>query len=407
MFLSDVQSHQTRWNPILMSKQNQRKPIRIVETTTGNQIRKRNSNLATKKHLLKEEFDVYPNAGPAHGRSTASARMKRAGQSTVNYGGYRMHGNPANFPPSATQMRDSRIINDAIAPVGVGSSVRGSYLRHSGRPQANTDITGNGGARDGSRIEFADMCSVVVNSDGITLTKGLLSGGTNIGGIQCGPTLVSPRLAAMTALYSYYAFRELELTYIPLVGSSSTGDIALAIDMGLNQTGPDLTTGITQTKVLEHAVTGATNVWKPMTLVYRFSGSKLWYTSSVNQTGPTFYQFILWGSFGGTVATATLGNLYFKGVCDVYKTSEIVNSPAEMEDQIWKRFISEEFHRYMSRPTAENYTWLEFWNKFSDEIKLRERKKVYSPKPLTKVAYDPFAIASTLVERKVPEGKKD
>lgn len=277
-----------------------------------------------------------------------------------------------------------------LAPAAIGVGFGASFMRMSDKAQVLTDVSGPNMPVDSVRVSFSDLMQTSVSYDGTHQQQALLiTGPANVGGIRFGPAEIGYRIAQIAANYGFYAFRTLKIRYCPIVGTSSAGSIALAVDMATDFASATLTAGITNTSVMEHAVSGVDSVWKEFEITYRHTGTEVWETSTTGAIGRSAYQAVLWGAFIGQPSTATQGFLRVWGEIDFYKMDNLVSSISLQEDRLWKRYIGTEWVRYRDRPDAENISFLDFYDRYADQIKLRERSKVPDRRPRVLIAYSP------------------
>jgi len=207
---------------------------------------------------------------------------------------------PARIPQT-TQMKGSSLsVQRTIAPLTVGYVAPRSHFSSGGKPMAGA-VQDN---TDGIKCKGCAMITqaLSLNSSATTLAYGVYGGFGGIGqdrGYQpLSPNNIDPRLAALAQCYQYYAFRKLELTYVPMIGSSmvqatnqisSNSTLYVAIQKDYEAavskytvitggTGGSAASGGTLQTVLDTDPAFACSVWQPASLLFTHFGAELWET---------------------------------------------------------------------------------------------------------------------------------
>jgi hypothetical protein len=204
----------------------------------------------------------------------------------------------------------------STAPVATGVNMSSSYIVKSPGPvQAHADY----GPEDGSqRVSFADLLTTQIKAGSSTVTAGFGAGATY--DVLMTPSGLSARLQDYEELYQYYAFRELFIEYLPLIGTSTAVGVNIGVAANVDTT-TDFGSVPTAQTVLEFRPSMAGPSWSSMALKYRHTGSKLWTTSST-ATGDLaeYSQAAIYCVLDGTpVASTVYGKLRITGVVDFYK----------------------------------------------------------------------------------------
>lgn len=218
----------------------------------------------------------------------------------------------------------------------VGNSTGASYHRIRGNPQVLTDQTGNSNFT-GIRVEFSD---IMPNTLGILSTVApsnlipafLLPAGGLGYGANITPAGVSRRLAQLSAMYEFYAFREITFEFIPAKSTAQDGQIAFGVmrDPAVFSDGEfNNVYGYQNIMELETAI--STSVWSTARVTMRFKGTKVWYTMN-NPSGVSQHSFddyvqsmLVAGTAGVPVpaavpGTEVLGHFRVSGIIDLYRT---------------------------------------------------------------------------------------
>lgn len=193
--------------------------------------------------------------------------------------------------------------------------------------QRNTDITGSrGNSNLGVRVRGTDSCSATFNisiagtSAGST-DKAIGSGGSLAYNKNLGPVEISNRLATLCQLYQYYAFREIDFTFIPNLGPNYTSGSfqagnALVIAFVQNvETATNALNSYVKIRAVNPSM--VTPSWSPAVFKYRFSGSRVWECDQTNETDTEqTYQGMIAAAWNGSVVTGAAG-LTVAGTLDV------------------------------------------------------------------------------------------
>jgi len=276
-------------------------------------------------------------SGKAARRTSTRSNSATTRKFLPNVGRNRVRGQPRT---STVQ------IGVQTAPVSAGFSLPPSYFkRSSGQAQQNADI---GGMFDSERIEFSDIYSVSVatgSGSAIDLFPGT-SSGTDA---ELSPNNISARLASITEVYQYYAFRDLIITYIPAVATSTPGLLAFGVYQDID----NLTITPTYQQVMEMTPAMSCAVWGTSSMRYVHKGTKLWETTG-NFSAPSdqFIQALLFGVGFNTAVSTTYGKIHICGIMDVYKPSFILTGVASTSK---KRLLleRERYSRFLRFEAAE------------------------------------------------------
>jgi hypothetical protein len=169
---------------------------------------------------------------------------------------------------------------------------------------------------NGIRIVGSDVFPFQVESNGADAASPFRSGGgANQNIVWLDPAAVSTRLSQFMQMYTFYAFRKLRFWYMPVVGTSTGGAVALSItqDLYSNQASNTLA------KILQNQHSTMTEVWRPVTVEISHRGTKVFspYTSNSVPFGDR-YQFELDGCFTSALAAAVYGVLFVDYEIDFY-----------------------------------------------------------------------------------------
>jgi hypothetical protein len=195
-----------------------------------------------------------------------------------------------------------------------------------GKPQHNTDV---GSYIDGVRVVGSDLpFSITTPASGLysVLNNTYLSTGGQF--LPISPKALSNRLNLFEEMYQYYAIRELRITYIPAVGTSTAGSFATCICNNESVVSGDFNT---IAEVLQFPVRFLAPYWSPRTMVYKFNGTQVWtaHTDSGTDTEQTI-QCVIGGcsNAAGTGSPSAAGYLYIQYVVDFYGSMSIDTTDA-------------------------------------------------------------------------------
>jgi len=206
----------------------------------------------------------------------------------------------------------SMMNNLRTLPVTTSIPVSESFIRTSrSGPQRLADVDNEGSIR----IEFCDMLSVYVQAGSTTAAAGF--GGTATYNVIISPANVSTRLAAYEAMYSSYAFREIQYTYIPTTSSAT----AVGVNVGIvpSQLAAGAYAAPTTQAVLQMRPSMGTAAWQPSEMRYQHTGTNTFSTVASGGDYHDYWQAQLFCTLDGTpVAGTTYGKLRVMGYIDFY-----------------------------------------------------------------------------------------
>jgi hypothetical protein len=220
------------------------------------------------------------------------------------------------------------------------------------------------GPEDGSeRVEFSDTITQQVVAGSGTAAAGF--GGTATYNLSIAPSALSPRLVQYEEMYQWYAIRELEITYCPLISTSTSVGYNLGISNNFSDSVQSLGTPTAQ-DINELSPSMSGPVYAPQTMCFRHTGKKLWSTSSDTGSNALEYiQFILQCFLDGTpVASTVYGKLRVVGVVDFYKqcppfsTDPALVLKARIQMRSSPELAFAAYYREMTRLANLNPDWL-------------------------------------------------
>jgi hypothetical protein len=143
------------------------------------------------------------------------------------------------------------------------------------------------------------------------------------------PSTISPRLSNIAACFEYYAFRDVQIMYIPNCGSATAVSVALGYVADVDAL-PLTTPGFTQQTVLESPFCVMTPAWQSSTFRMKHTGTKL-YQCDANQlesydTAQGAFQCVL----NGASANVLYGQLYISYTLDLYLPVAVAEYPARL-----------------------------------------------------------------------------
>jgi len=258
----------------------------------------------------------------------ATLRAANAAADAVVDAAHKLVGRAANYRRSQSAKsgvagQNSRRSNNSNREGSVGTAVDGTPkikvgFRIGSNPQRNVER----GGYQGIRVTGSDMMTYTIGCDGTNKNKPIFDGtATFTNNLLMRPSVISTRLQQFEDMYQFYAIRKLRVWYIPVVGTSTGGSIALCCEDEVSSNAP----ANTQQKVLQFPANFITEMWRPSSLVYTHTGTKVFAPYSANTNTFEQYQCELQGCFNAALANATYGSLYVEYVIDFYLNS-FVNS---------------------------------------------------------------------------------
>lgn len=166
---------------------------------------------------------------------------------------------------------------------------------------------------------FSIRIGAAANADGFW--PAMYQGGTIYNGLLLSPDNASPRILNIARTFQFYAFRKLRITYIPHVGTTTFGSIALGYSANSNVGNLDTTYAvINPTEVMELNPSVMSPVWQPFTMEITHNGTKVW---SVQQNADTDqyneHQGDILAVITNGTANGNYGQLIMEYVLDLYE----------------------------------------------------------------------------------------
>lgn len=219
-------------------------------------------------------------------------------------------------------------------PASIGVMVPKASFNIVGRPQAIADFSVTRGVRisgsgltnfrafngripDGNPQSFAGM--LAIGPAGVNVPTWY---------VPMVPGNVDPRLYQIAKTFQFYAFRELTLTFVPSVGTSTVNNLAFGVSQE-----SELYQEIqnpTQQQVLELNYATLTPMWQTASVSYRHSGTKTWMVNyEGRETGNVaqFYQAQIVAAANdaapGGVLGQAVGNFFVTYVIDLYEPQPV------------------------------------------------------------------------------------
>jgi len=259
------------------------------------------------------------------------------------------------------------------APVGLGSKAGQIGMRLMGNPQKLTDVSG-GNSFEGVRVAFTDVMTTMVQTPvaaapiataGAALYRCLWDGLSYKNYHYIAPRALSPNLLErISALYEFYAFREVTLEFVPYDSTATRGAIAIGFERDMGAFDPSMF-GLSY--VMQTEGSTSSSIWRPARATLRFNGTKVFKTmiglpegdsldpSSLNDT----VQALCLVGVGGVDVTALVSHGYIRvsGVLDLYRGTSAYRSGTlsvtaplvqEVESSLNKRLYLEWERDYFS-----------------------------------------------------------
>jgi hypothetical protein len=161
-----------------------------------------------------------------------------------------------------------------------------------------------------------------------------VGGTTNVANhVHITPSTLGPRLAQEAAGWSFSAFRNIRVRYVPIVASTSSGGFAMSLiqDVVIPEDTASFTPTLTQVMESENPVFDGH--WLPAELGMSYNGSKVWHNEGITTgtlaTVDAERQLVLLvQDTTGSLSTAQ-GYFIVEYVCDFYLPSMIIASASQ------------------------------------------------------------------------------
>jgi len=138
------------------------------------------------------------------------------------------------------------------------------------------------------------------------------------------PATISTRVQAVEEMFQWYCIRHLKVTYVPLVGTNTSGQLALGFS-----TDWDLQTAIatpTLQQVMELNPAVFTPVWQTAQVEMKNTGTKLYECYLSSESGENRIQGLLAARLSGSTFGTTYGQLWLDYVIDFYQPTPLLSS---------------------------------------------------------------------------------
>jgi hypothetical protein len=228
--------------------------------------------------------------------------------------------------PSVSLTESKRPSNRlAFAPSSQGFVISPSSFRMTPNAQRITDQDGTNSVR----VEGNDIFASAIIAGSSDATAGF--GSTANFSRALRPSAVSIRLQTFESLYSYYAFRRVKFIYNPQVGTSTAVNLALSYSPNPADASDGTLTVVTQTEAMEMPCGVMTPVWSPASFEMKFTGTKLYVTTSTTQSTTLidYAQGALFAVLGGTPVSSTqYGLISVEYVIDFYGNTPPLTTPS-------------------------------------------------------------------------------
>lgn len=208
----------------------------------------------------------------------------------------------------------------------VGVVLPQSMFRFDGRAQALSDY---GGMGDSVRVCGTDLFSIPIQAGSSTKEAGF--GTTQRYWIPLTPAYISQRLINLEELFQYYAIRTIQIMYSPEVATTKSVSVAIGVSQD-NESMVSNVSAPTQQQLLELTPAMKCPAYQPASIEYKHTGTRVWKTSSTNDT--TDYSDYEQLTLGCTLSGADLatsvqyGSLWLSYVIDFYKPCPVQSNPA-------------------------------------------------------------------------------
>lgn len=227
--------------------------------------------------------------------------IRKAARSTSNHAGPRRGTNSGNG--NMMPQRGKTITNTAL-PVAIGSSIRNNNYSIGKVDNCIADCVRTNG------INVKGTCFSNLGVGIVTGPAGDRSGLFLDGLVHANNFIAfnfqdfDDRVAALATTHQYYRVRKLTAEYVPLVGTTTVGQWAFAINDNYNPSSG--TSPLTINSLLTAATSGAGTPWVPRTLpTYTYDGAKVWSCPSASEDGSNanaYEQLVFIGRYLNTVS---------------------------------------------------------------------------------------------------------
>jgi hypothetical protein len=212
-------------------------------------------------------------------------------------------------------------------PAAVGVVYPRASFTRGGKAQALTDQDSAGSERISGCDLFGPTVDSAVTSGNIQFSTVFSSGLSNLQAAPITPSTISARLQAIEEMYQWWAIRRIKFTYIPNVGSTTVGSVALGCLTDVAQLIAGLLTAPTQQEVLELNPAMLIPVWGSSAMELLFRGTKLHasYNSGADEDTDSLYQAALIISGIGPVTATKLGQIWVDYDIDFYQQTPLLS----------------------------------------------------------------------------------
>jgi hypothetical protein len=208
----------------------------------------------------------------------------------------------------------------------VGAAIGGmypqAYIRRGGVAQQTTDQDPAGS----ERISGCDLFSYPLGT-GTSSTSGfgVYPGSSGTYWVGVTPSIISSRLAAIEEMFQWYAIRKLKIHYTSVVGTSTSGSIAIGISTDA-QIASAFTTP-TQQQIMELQPALLCPVWSSASMELEFRGTKLYESYASGEAKDEKVQASIGAAFNAFLTNSTTyGQLWVEYVIDFYQQVPLLSS---------------------------------------------------------------------------------
>lgn len=253
---------------------------------------------------------------------------------------------PQAHPPAS--INSERRLELIPAPTSFGScmsNVNDFYM--GGRPQLHDRYTagiravGNGFFRFSASPDTAGLPGLTVLNTNATSTNNIF--GQNAGSNETGyvrrvtPAALGNRMAIQASLYRFYAIRHLRITYVPFLGTSTAGQVAISVIRDPYSLLNSASSGTSESLnlvdgQLVHRPSIMTPVWSPCSLEYRYSGPEVfsvWAFDPDPAAGRAdieeHVQLLIGGASSGISGGTQFGRIMVEYTIDFYEPGTVMD----------------------------------------------------------------------------------
>jgi hypothetical protein len=217
-----------------------------------------------------------------------------------------------------------------FAPAAIGAVVTTSeFAQSAGAAQKIADQDNTGSVRCTGVAVMTSACTAYTTNTGVSYHGAFgTAAAPDVGTALLHPEYIDPRLGSVAENYEYYAFRKLNVTYVPFVGTQTAGGVYLGISKDPSQSiadflqvGTAASSATATQELMDIPNSKATSSWQAAACNIIHTGTELWKTFVGGDPVVETIQAVLCGIIEATQTSGTLnlyGHFRVDYVCDFY-----------------------------------------------------------------------------------------